>query len=451
MRITFLGGTETVTGSKYLVTSGDTQVLVDCGLFQGYKWLRERNWQGLPLDRDRLDAVVLTHAHLDHSGYLPVLYRDGYRGPVYCHPATQALCGVLLPDSGHLQEEDARFYSRHRLGKHAHPEPLYDRATAEKCLELLHPVEFDRTFSIGTLKITLHPVGHILGAGSVIIEAEGKRIGFSGDVGRPDDLFMRPPKPLPELDLLMLESTYGNRRHEKIDPYEQLRDVVNETAKGGGVLLIPSFAVGRAQVLQHMLATLMADGRIPRMPVFLDSPMAIDVSDIYCRFHAEHRLSADDCRRMCRTVQYVKTVEGSRALGDQPFPHIIIAGSGMVSGGRILHHLKALLSDHRTTVLLTGYQAGGTRGAKMQEGVESVKIHGEWVKNRARIRTLHGLSGHGDYVDIGHWLAASALKPGARIQLVHGDPDALEGMRDHLRRTLPFEVEVAGYRSILTV
>ncbi|UTW13221.1 MBL fold metallo-hydrolase [Marinobacterium rhizophilum] len=451
MKVTFLGGTETVTGSKFLVSSQNTQVLVDCGLFQGYKWLRERNWQGLSVDRQSLAAVILTHAHLDHSGYLPVLYREGYRGPVYCHPATQALCGVLLPDSGHLQEEDARFYSRHRLGKHAHPEPLYDSATAERCLALLKPVEFEQVFSVGDMKISLHPVGHILGAACVIIEAEGKRIGFSGDVGRPDDLFMLPPKPLPELDLLMLESTYGNRRHDKTDPCEQLGEVVNETVSGGGVLLIPSFAVGRAQVLQHMLATLMADHRIPKMPVYLDSPMAIDVSDIYCQFHAIHRLSAADCRRMCRTVKYVESVKASQALSNQVYPHIIIAGSGMVSGGRILHHLKRLLSNHRTTVLLTGYQAGGTRGAKMQQGVDSVKIHGEWVKNRARIRTLHGLSGHGDFVDIGHWLEASALKPDTRIQLVHGEPEALEGMRDHLRRTLPFSVEVAGYRHILSV
>jgi metallo-beta-lactamase family protein len=380
-----------------------------------------------------------------------VLYRDGYRGPVYCHPATQALCAVLLPDSGHLQEEDARYYGRHRLGRHAHPEPLYDRADAERCLEVLQPVEFGQVFNIGTMIVRLHPVGHILGAGCVIIEAEGKRIGFSGDVGRPDDLFMRPPEPLPALDVLMLESTYGNRRHDKTDPFVQLSDVVNETAKDGGVLLIPSFAVGRAQVLQHMLARLMAEGKIPTLPVFLDSPMAIDVSDIYCRFHAQHRLSADDCRRLCRTVQYVKTVQGSQALNDQPYPHIIIAGSGMVTGGRILHHMKLLLSSHRTRVLLTGYQAGGTRGAKLQQGVDSVKIHGEWVQNRAQIRTLHGLSGHGDYVDIGHWLERSALEPDTRIQLVHGDPDALEGMRDHLRKTLPFEVAVAGYRHILTV
>lgn len=451
MKITFLGGTETVTGSKFLVSSGATQVLVDCGLFQGYKWLRERNWQGLPVDRHRLNAVILTHAHLDHSGYLPVLYRDGYRGPVYCHPATQALCGVLLPDSGHLQEEDARYYSRHRISKHAHPEPLYDRVTAERCLKLLKPVEFEQVFTIGEMKIWLHPVGHILGAACVIIEAEGKRVGFSGDVGRPNDLFMLPPKPLPELHLLMLESTYGNRRHDKTDPYEQLSEVVNETVRGGGVLLIPSFAVGRAQVLQHMLATLMADNRIPKMPIFLDSPMAIDVSDIYCQFHALHRLSTADCQRMCRTVKYVESVEGSQALSELRYPHIIIAGSGMVTGGRILHHLKRLLSNHRTTVLLTGYQVGGTRGAKMQQGAESVKIHGEWIANRAHIRTLHGLSGHGDYVDIGHWLQAAALKPSTKIQLIHGEPDALEGMRDHLRRTLPFEVEVAGYRHILTV
>lgn len=359
MKITFLGATQTVTGSKFLVHSGDTRILVDCGLYQGYKWLRERNWQPLPLDIDRLDAIVLTHAHLDHSGYIPVLYRQGYRGPVYCHPATRALCEILLADSGHLQEEDAGFFARHQLGKHAQPEPLYDRKTAEQSLELFKTVEFGRSLQKGPMRLHLQPAGHILGAGSLILEAEGKRVGFSGDVGRPNDLFMYPPQPLPELDLLLLESTYGDRRHETTDPFQQMEELVNTTVAGGGIMLIPSFAVGRAQAVQYLLTTLMEQGRIPRLKVFLDSPMAIEVGEIYERFADQHKLSRADCRRMSRTITLVRSVEDSKALADEVYPHIIIAGSGMVTGGRILHHMKRLLPDHRTTLVLTGYQAGG--------------------------------------------------------------------------------------------
>lgn len=451
MKIHVLGAAETVTGSKFLVRSGDTQVLVDCGLFQGFKWLRERNWQPVPVDVGQLDAVVLTHAHLDHSGYLPVLYRHGYQGPVYSHPATRALCGILLPDSGHLQEEDARYFARHKLSKHAHPEPLYTQQMAERSLELFEPIEFEQVFSVGDMRIHLQPAGHILGAGSVIIEAEGKRVGFSGDVGRPNDLFMRPPQPLPDLDLLLLESTYGDRRHEAVDPYEQLAAIVKRTVTAGGVLLIPSFAVGRAQAVQHLLVSLMDSGDIPSLRVYLDSPMAINVSEIYCNFSDQHKLGREQCERIFQTVNYTRSVDQSKALAELHGPHIIIAGSGMVTGGRILHHMKRLMPDHRTTLLLTGFQAGGTRGAKLSQGVGSVRIHGEWVKNRARIETLHGLSGHGDYVEIQQWLAASSMTHDTQIRLVHGEPEALDSMRDHLRRTTPYQVEVAGYRQILTL
>ncbi|PSJ41117.1 MBL fold metallo-hydrolase [Zobellella taiwanensis] len=451
MKITLLGGAQTVTGSKFLVHSGDTRILVDCGLYQGYKWLRERNRQPLPLDIERLDAIVLTHAHLDHSGYLPVLYRQGYRGPVYCHPATRALCEVLLADSGHLQEEDARFFARHQLGRHEQPEPLYDRATAEQSLALFRPLEFGQVLELGGMRLHLQPAGHILGAGSLILEAEGKRVGFSGDVGRPGDLFMYPPKPLPALDLLLLESTYGDRRHDTTDPFEQMAALVRETVAGGGVMLIPSFAVGRAQAVQYLLTTLMEQDRIPRIKIFLDSPMAIEVGEIYQRFADQHKLSRADCRRMGRAITRVHSVEQSKALAEEIYPHIIIAGSGMVTGGRILHHMKRLLPDHRTTLVLTGFQAGGTRGAKLQQGAESVRIHGDWVPNRARIQTLHGLSGHADYVELQQWLAASALSADTPIQLVHGEPEALEAMRDHLRRSGSRQVEIGEYQRILTV
>ncbi len=449
MRLTFLGGTETVTGSKFLLETDSTRVLVDCGLFQGYKWLRERNWQAPPVDVKTLDAVVLTHAHLDHSGYLPRLYKHGYRGPVYTHQATCDLCRILYADSGRIQEEDARFYSRHKLGRHAHPEPLYDEATAEASMRLFQPLQFDAPVDVGDIRFHLQPAGHILGAASVIVEVEGKRLGFSGDVGREDDILMRPPVALPELDLLLLESTYGDRLHDREDPFEQLSTVVNRVAGCGGVLLIPSFAVGRAQALQHMLMQLMADGRVPKLPVYLDSPMAIDVSDIFCNYPELHRLDPGQCQRMSRGITYTREVAASKALAGLSYPHIIIAGSGMATGGRILHHFKHLLGNPRTEVLFTGYQAGGTRGAKMQQGMEAVKIHGEWIPVRATVDSLSGLSGHADYEEISAWLARSELRPGTQIELVHGDPDALEAMRVHLQEHTAFKVGVADYRSIL--
>lgn len=451
MRIIFLGGAETVTGSKFLVESGSTRLLVDCGLFQGFKWLRKRNWEDPPLDIDSVDAVVLSHAHLDHSGYIPVLYRHGYRGPVFTHAATRDLCSILLPDSGHIQEEDANFHARHRSSKHENPLPLYDKATAEQSLELFRSVEFGETFRVGDLTIHLQSAGHILGAGSVIIEGEGKRVGFSGDVGRPQDVLMKPPDPLPDLDLLVLESTYGNRRHPESNPGDQLTQVVNETAAGGGALLIPSFSVGRAQALQHLLTTLKHTSRIPDLPVYLDSPMAINVSDIYCQFTALHRLSKQQCREMCDGIQYTRSVEDSKALADLRFPHVIIAGSGMATGGRILHHFKRLIGDHRTSVLFSGYQAGGTRGAKLVDAAETVKIHGKWIPVKASVEVIDGLSGHADYLEISDWLKNSQLQRDTKIMLVHGEPKALESMRDHLGRTTQYTVETASYRSVINV
>ncbi len=449
MNITFLGGTGTVTGSKYFLETNTTKVLVDCGLYQGYKWLRERNREPLPLDLKSLDAIILTHAHLDHSGFIPALYKQGFRGNIYTHQATISLCSILLPDSGHIQEDDAKFYGKHKISRHENPEPLYDKATAQACLSLFQAVEFDEPFSIGDMDIVLQSAGHILGAASVIIKADGKRIGFSGDVGRPDDIIMYPPKPLPPLDLLMLESTYGDRLHDKEDAFEQLAEIVNSTAKKGGVLLIPSFAVGRTEAVQHMLATLIKEDRIPKLPVYLDSPMAINVFNIYCEHFDLNRLNNEQCLEMCNVASFTRTVDESKALSELIMPHIIIAGSGMATGGRILHHLKRLLGDYRTTVLFTGYLSGGTRGAKMLAGKDTVKIHGKWLPIKARVEVLHGLSGHGDYEDITQWLQNSQLHPKTKIRLVHGEPEASEAMRDHLMQNTKFNVDVANYHEIL--
>lgn len=451
MKILFLGGTETVTGSRFLVETGNTRVLVDCGLFQGYKWLRQRNWQPLSLDINTLNAVLLTHAHLDHSGYIPRLYQQGYRGPVYTHAATRSLCEILLPDSGHIQEEDARFLERHKLSKHEHPEPLYDQRTAEISLELFEPLAFGEKLRVGDMSVTFQPAGHILGAASIVVEAEGKRVGFSGDVGRPEDILMYPPSLLPELDLLVLESTYGNRHHPVTDPWEDLAAIVNATAARGGVVMIPSFAVGRAQLLQHMLAKLMDDRRIPELPIFLDSPMAIDVSGIYHQYAEQHRLTDHDLGRMVARVTYTHSVEESKALSELNYPHIIIAGSGMMAGGRILHHMKRLLPNHRNSLLLTGHQAGGTRGSHLLGGGETVKIHGEYVPRKAQLAVINGLSGHADYRELGRWLNESGLPANTPVRLVHGEPESADALRLYLQDHGGYHAEVAEYRSILTL
>ena len=449
MRLTFLGGTETVTGSKYLLETETTRVLIDCGLYQGYKWLRRRNWQPLPLAIQDVDAIVLTHAHLDHSGFIPVLYKQGFRGKVYTHAATASLCGLLWPDSGKIQEEDAKFYSKHKLSRHEQPEPLYDEATAQAALKLLQPVEFGQKFQLGDLHFTLQAAGHVLGAASVIAQHNDYRIGFSGDVGRPNDILMHAPQPLPAVDLLLLEATYGDRRHPPEDAWQQLADVVNEAARDGGVLLIPSFAVGRAQLLQHMLVTLMAEKRIPRLAIYLDSPMAISASAIYQRYHQYHRLSHEQCEQAFQQVIYTRSIDESKALASERGPHIIIAGSGMATGGRILHHFKHWLGDHRTTVLFSGHQAGGTRGAKMEQGVETIKVHGQWLPVKAKIRRLDGLSGHADYLELADWLATAKLSARTQIYLVHGEPDALEAMADYLKQTTNFDVNIGDYRGVL--
>ncbi|AIY66128.1 MBL fold metallo-hydrolase RNA specificity domain-containing protein [Pseudoalteromonas piratica] len=451
MKITFLGGTETVTGSKYLVETATTKLLIDCGLYQGYKWLRKRNREPLPLNINELDAIVLTHAHLDHSGFIPAIYKQGYRGPVYTHSATLGLCSILLPDSGHIQEDDAKFYSKHKLSKHETPEPLYDKQTAQDSLSIFETVDFEEEVIVGDITFYLQPIGHILGAASIILKANGKTIGFSGDVGRTNDLLMPPPKVLPKLDLLLLESTYGNREHSTDDPYDQVADIINTTVKKGGVTLIPSFAVGRTELIQHILATLIEQKRIPKLPIFLDSPMAINVFDFYCQYNELIELSKEDCHKMCNVASFVRTVDESKSLSEVAMPHIIIAGSGMVTGGRILHHLKRLVGDYRTTVLFTGYQSGGTRGGKMLSGVDTIKIHGKWFPMKANVEVVHGLSGHGDFKELTQWLLSSPLNKNTPIQLVHGDPEASETFRDYLSQHTGFDVSVASYKSIIKV
>tara|TARA_R110000782_G_scaffold217240_1_gene304729 strand:+ start:1783 stop:3147 length:1365 start_codon:yes stop_codon:yes gene_type:complete len=442
LQIQFLGGVGTVTGSKYLVDTGEARILVDCGLFQGYKQLRLRNWKPLPIDPASIDAVVLTHAHIDHSGYLPMLVKQGFKGPIHCTDATFDLCGILLPDSAHLQEREAERSNRYGYTRHKPALPLYDQADAEKALSQFVTSDFDKPVRVTKdVSATFRIAGHILGAAIVELQATTARIVFSGDLGRPSDPIMYPPVRIPQADFLLLESTYGNRRHGERDAQDALADIINRTAKRGGTVLIPSFAVGRAQTLLYHIHQLKAAARIPDIPVYLDSPMAIDASELFCKHASGHKLSKDQCRAACRVATYVHDSEKSKALDHDPMPKIIIAASGMATGGRVLHHLKFYAPDARNTVLFAGFQAGGTRGAAMVAGADRIKIHGEYHDVRAEIANLHMLSAHADADEIMDWLGGFESPP-KQTFIVHGEPDAADALRHRIEEELGWSVVV---------
>lgn len=377
----FIGGADSVTGSKYLVRSGTQSLLVDCGLFQGFKQLRLRNWDALPVTPDSVDAVILTHAHLDHSGYVPKLQRDGFAGRVHVSPGTRDLCKILWPDSGHLQEEDALYANRHGFSKHSPAEPLYDRQDAVNSLALLQSHPWGEAFSpMPGWHATFSSAGHILGASSLLLEVGERRILFSGDLGRPDDLIMKPPQDPPAADTVLIESTYGNRVHPHEDAMAELAPALQRAAVRSGVVVIPVFAVGRAQAILHAIATLKAQGLVPHhLPIYLDSPMAVHTTDLFRRHPDGHRLSPTQMQAMQDVAVMVESVQDSKALAKRHGPKVILSASGMATGGRVLHHLGLYLTDHRNMVILTGYQAPGTRGASLASGQPSVRIHGRDV------------------------------------------------------------------------
>ena len=439
-RLTFLGAAGTVTGSRYLLESGSQRVLIDCGLFQGLKRLRERNWQPLPVDPRSFDAIVLTHAHLDHTGYLPVLVRAGFHGPVYCTAATRDLLGILLPDSARLQEEEAKYANRHRYSRHRPALPLYTEDDAQAALKLLRPVMWSKSLEIAPgLRTTLSPAGHLLGAASVLCESAEGRILFSGDVGRPDDLMMRPAAAPPAADWVVIESTYGDRIHAPLDAERELAQAISPALARGGVVVVPAFAVGRAQLLLHLISRCKASGAIPDVPVFLNSPMASDVTRLHHVHRTEHRLTEQECTTMCTAASFVNTVEDSKALNTRGGPMIIVSASGMATGGRVLHHLKAFAPDARNLILFAGYQAVGTRGAALVGGVDSIRIHGEWIPVRATVSQLNGMSGHADAVQLLAWLKSSPSVP-QRIFVTHGEAGAAEALRQRLSRELRSEI-----------
>jgi metallo-beta-lactamase family protein len=445
MQLTFLGATRTVTGSKFLLEADGRRILFDCGLFQGLKELRLRNRAEFPVDPSSIDAVVLTHAHLDHSGYMPVLIRDGFAGPVYATPATADLCRILLPDSGYLQEEEAERANRKGYSKHHPALPLYTRLDAITSLGSFEPVPFERTFELGGgLTARFDYAGHILGAAIVTVTNGSRTIVFSGDLGRPHDPLLFPPAVVRKADHLLIESTYGDRDHIDEDPVEQFAEIVRRTAARGGTVVIPSFAVGRAQLLMYYVDRMKREKRIPDIPTFLDSPMAVDATDLYALYARNHRLEPAECDRIFGAVTIANTVEQSKAIDASNLPKIVISASGMATGGRVLHHIRRFAPDHRNTIMFAGYQSVGTRGATIVGGARSVRMFGGEVPIAADVEMLDGLSAHVDYGEMLDWLSNFETAP-RRTFLVHGEVDAASALDRRISQKLGWSCHAPEY------
>ncbi|MEC8899161.1 MAG: MBL fold metallo-hydrolase [Pseudomonadota bacterium] len=444
MKLRFLGGTGTVTGSRYLLSDDNHRMLVDCGMYQGVKTLRRRNWAKFPVDPSTIDAVVLTHAHIDHSGYLPALVKNGFKGKIYCTKATHELCKVLLPDAGFLQEEDAKYAFRKKFSKHEKPEPLFTEKDAWEALKHFESLHYHEKFEpVKGFEVLFTPAGHILGSSCVHVthKSSSRTVVFSGDVGRQDDIIMRPPEPISHADVLVCESTYGDRTHGETDPEKDLEEIITKTAGRGGIVLMPAFAVGRAQMLLYVVHKLMGQGRIPKLPVYLNSPMAIKATEIFCKHHKEHKLNGAQCELIDDKTEFVRTVEESIELDAVRYPCVIISASGMASGGRVLHHLKTLLPNPRNSVVFAGFQAPGTRGDVLVHGAESVKIHGEYWPVKAEIHNMDSMSAHGDYREILHWLEQGTLKP-EKVYVTHGEAVASDTMRKRISEKFGWDAEV---------
>ena len=429
MNITFLGGARTVTGSKYLVETPKSKILIDCGLFQGLKELRVKNWDPFPVDLNLIDAIFLTHAHIDHSGFIPRIYKLGYSNSIFATKATIDLCEILLPDSGYLQEEDARFANKKGYSKHVPALPLYTEEEARNCLGQFKEMDFHKPIQLKDLKITYFGAGHILGAASILVESEGKSVVFSGDIGRTNDLINPKPEPPFPAQAILMESTYGSRNHEKRSPLPILKDIIEKIKSQSGVLLIPAFAVGRTQLLLYCIYQIFQKNPEMKIPVFVNSPMATKASKLYYLFHEEHRLTKEQTREMFEMATFVQSVEESKALNLKKGPIIIISSSGMLTGGRILHHIKAFAPDPRNAIILAGYQAPGTRGEALINGKKELKIHGEEVSINAKIYDLNLLSAHADQEGLLQWIKGIPKKPN-KICLVHGTLESAQALKE---------------------
>ncbi len=442
MELQFLGAAGTVTGSKYLLTNKGQRILIDCGLFQGLKQLRLRNWDKFPVNPAEISSIILTHAHIDHSGYIPRLVKEGFKGKIYCTPATKDLCRILLADSGHLMEEVTEYLNRKKKTKHEPALPLFTVRDAEDSMQYFETIPFKEKKSLGTnFNFEFHYAGHILGAASIIIEADGRKIAFTGDIGRMNDKIFYPPEPLSQVNYLVTESTYGDRLHNKTDTLDDLANAINETYQRKGVILIPAFAVGRAQAIMYDLSILKKQKRIPEFPMYLNSPMATNVSKIFHEFNKLHRLSETECVETCDVVKYVHSVEESKSLNERKGPMLIISASGMLTGGRILHHLKAFAPYPQNTILLTGFQAAGTRGEALVKGAEEIKVHGQYVPVKAQIKVLPNMSAHADYKEMIQWFSESKISP-QKVFVTHGESSAADEFRRRLTETFGWKCTV---------
>ena len=447
MELQFLGATKTVTGSKYLLTA-DKQVLVDCGLFQGLKELRLRNWQRFPLNPAAITAVVLTHAHLDHSGYLPLLVKKGFRGKIYCTQATKELCRILLLDSGHIQEEEARRANKHGYSKHKPALPLYTQADAEAILSQFQALPFHEDFTLGEFQFRFNRAGHIFGAASLLVRCQGTSILFSGDLGRATAPCVVPPEKIPPADYLVIESTYGDRLHEQVNPKKELSEIITRVVKRGGTIIIPTFAVGRTQAILYYIYQLKQETSIPDVPVFLDSPMAQEITTTMLKYTDDYRYSKSFYQAACKVAHHVSSVEESKKIDASPFPKVIIASSGMLTGGRVLHHIKAFAPDNRSMILLSGYQALGTRGDTLLRGNKKIKVYGKVVTVNAEVVALSNISAHVDYQEMLAWLQEIPSPP-RKVFITHGDLPAAESLQEKIQNVLRWSCEIPEYLQIV--
>lgn len=448
-RIQFCGAARTVTGSRHLIRYANKTILVDCGLFQGPREIRERNWEPFPADPAEIDAIVLTHAHMDHIGYLPKLVREGYKGPIFATSATVGLCRISLPDSGRLQEEDARYRNRHGLTRHRPAEPLYTEKDAYACMKQFEKVHYHEFHELpGGATWRYLPAGHILGSAfAEIYFPNGERILMSGDLGRYDTPILKDPADCDFAEYLVVESTYGDRTHSDEDPEAKLADLINDAYRRSAAILVPSFSIGRTQELLYYLSQLQKAKRIPRFPIFVDSPMATSTTLVYVQEKAEHdketriAFEANEDPMAPDGLEFVRDRDASKAINVRKGPMLVISGSGMANGGRIVHHLAQRLDDPETTVLFTGYQAEGTLGRRILERAEEVTIMGRPIAVRARIEKLNSLSAHADQGEIMRWLCGFNSAP-KRTFIVHGEPSAQDALAQKISAELGWNVTI---------